>query len=46
VVGIQHSAAELIEGLTYVKEIRDDFRPRRWDLEWEHGYGNDWPIDC
>jgi hypothetical protein len=45
-VGIQHSAAELIEGLTYVKEIRDDFRPRRWDLEWEHGYGGDWPIDC
>ena len=43
--GIQHSAAELLEGLTYVKEIHDDFRPRRWDLEWEHYYGDDWPAD-
>ena len=39
--GTQHSATELLEGLAYIKELRDDFRPRRRDLEWEHDFG-DW----
>jgi len=39
--GIQHSATELLHGLTYIKELRDDFRPRDWATEWEHDLG-DW----
>ena len=42
--GIQHSATELLEGLAYVKEQRDDFRPRPWEVEWEHDLG-DWHLD-
>ena len=42
--GIAALSDELPEGLAYVKEQRDDFRPRPWEVEWEHDLG-DWHLD-
>jgi hypothetical protein len=39
--GIQHSATELLEGLTYLKQQREDFEVRHWEHDWEYDLG-DW----
>jgi hypothetical protein len=39
--GIQHSATELLEALTYLRELREDFEIRNWATDWEHDLG-DW----
>ena len=44
VIGIQHSATELTEALAYLDELREQFRPRRWDLDWENDVG-EWEWD-
>ncbi len=39
--GIQHSATELLEGLAYLREQREEFEIRGWATDWEHDLG-DW----
>ena len=42
--GIYSMQRLICGGLADVQEQRDDFRPRQWEVEWEHDLG-DWHLD-